>query len=136
MSSKYYKLDCYGEPVPCSNIEWSRWFEDEDSHEARQVNVTKFPDAQIQVSTVFLGLNHCFDLSLPPQIFETMVFRNDSGEELQRCATRQAALIQHNEVCDMIRQELGHRTSGELSKARVAPLILKPRKIRIRKDGR
>jgi hypothetical protein len=49
--------------------EWARWFEKSD----RRVALTQLPDG-IEVSTVFLGLDHNFGMNGPPILFETMVF--------------------------------------------------------------
>jgi len=57
------------------------------------------------VSTVFLGLNHCFD-DTRLDVFETMVFDgNDDGFYMQRYATWDEAVQGHNELVQKIKDE-------------------------------
>lgn len=67
----YYKLE--GKlPVPCDDLlEWAVWFENFD----RRVVYDEIGD--IQISTVFLGLDHNY-WGGRPILFETMIF--SSGE--------------------------------------------------------
>lgn len=63
------------------------------------------------VSTVWLGLDHSLGFGGPPLIFETMVFPGDpnSGQgswterAMDRYATREAALIGHQRMCEAVR---------------------------------
>lgn len=56
-----------------------------------------------RVSTVWLGLNHNFDVSGPPLIFETMVFPSEkewSELDCRRYATEQEALAGHRAMVE------------------------------------
>ena len=67
---QYYKLDDNGVPVECDDlIEWARWFETADRRVAL-THVTPW----IEVSTVFLGIDHRWIGDGPPILYETMVF--------------------------------------------------------------
>lgn len=70
-------------------ITWARWFETAD----RKVALTDIA-AGVNVSTVFLGLDHGYGDG-PPQIFETMVFGGPLDKEMDRYATWDEALKGH-----------------------------------------
>ena len=69
-----YILDENGNPVPCKDVlKWAEWFEN-------NVNMT-FAETildDVRVSTVFLGLDHCFSYPKTgkPLLWETMIFNN------------------------------------------------------------
>jgi hypothetical protein len=48
---------------------WSRWFEDPDNCRVAETKI-----GYIRISTVFLGIDHNFDSSGEPVLFETMIF--------------------------------------------------------------
>ena len=76
MSDKYI-LD--GKQVVSADfMEWAKWFETAD----RRVAKTTVND-EVNVSTVFLGLDHSFGDG-PPLLFETMIFggEHDQYQEL------------------------------------------------------
>ena len=77
-------------PEPIKDIvEWGRWFETAD----RTVAETKV--GKLEVSTVFLGLDHSFGGGTPI-LFETNIF---GGEEYQeRYATWEEAEVGHKEA--------------------------------------
>jgi hypothetical protein len=85
------------EPVPCTDLfEWAEWFETAD----RRVAHTHVLDL-VEVSTVFLGLDHSRylpSMNRPPILFETMAFWLGDGYEMDRCATWKAAEIMHQEM--------------------------------------
>jgi hypothetical protein len=74
---KYYILKGKVPIVVNDVIEWGKWFEKADRH----VDKTKITD-KIEVSTVFLGLDHAF-ISGTPLLFETMIFggKHDGYQE-------------------------------------------------------
>jgi hypothetical protein len=59
----------------------------------------------VEVSTVFLALDHRFTPGGPPLLYETMVFRNGSGEECVRYSTRAEAHAGHEAMCEQVRKE-------------------------------
>lgn len=79
-------------PVPCEDLlTWARWIE--ENEEARRVFWTRVLDT-VDVSTVFLGLDHGFGGR--PLLFETMAFWDgEHGEEMMRCSTWSEAERQH-----------------------------------------
>jgi len=82
-------------------MKWGQWFETAD----RQVRDTFRDD--VRVSTVFLGLDHNFDDDGPPVLFETMVFINGSGDEIERYRTWDEAVRGHeNMVAEIFRLAL------------------------------
>jgi hypothetical protein len=74
-------------------IEWAKLFEDKDY---QRVDVYRKP--WVTVSTVWLGLDHGFNGSVP-LIFETMVFaRNNDPIYEKRYATLEQAIAGHKEA--------------------------------------
>lgn len=79
---------------------WSDYLSDEDYKIVRQEDVNNF-----FVSTIWLGMNHCYEANKPPLIFETMVFQEFPEEYtceglclMRRYSTEEEALIGHEEV--------------------------------------
>lgn len=59
----------------------------------------------VQISTVFLGLNHAWDDG-PPMLFETMVFGGPLSEEQDRCSTYDEAEAMHERMCERVRRAI------------------------------
>lgn len=80
-------------PVRCSMLEWGRWMQDADRH----VGLTEI--GSLQISTVFLGLDHNHGLDRRekrPVLFETMIFGIDEDDGYQtRCCTWEEAEAMH-----------------------------------------
>jgi hypothetical protein len=105
--------------VPTNMEGWSNWFEKYWDSGERTVAFTKTD--LIEVSTVFLGLNHNFDFDgSAPLLFETMAFHRRKepkklinnleiewdGEETMRCSTWEEAELQHRMmVAEVISKE-------------------------------
>lgn len=93
MSDTY---DYDGEPI--SLFAWAelfaRWPE-------RRVAVTDV--GEIEVSTVWLGLDYSFGRPGAPLIYETMVFGGDHDRESWRYPTWGAALAGHDQVVALVR---------------------------------
>lgn len=89
---RYWILE-NGEPKPVPSVmSWARWLEslkDED----RRVAYTSI-SADIQVSTVFLGIDHSFGGPVP-LLFETMVFGGVRDGTQWRTSSRADALATH-----------------------------------------
>ena len=91
-----YILDGH-EAVECPDLtKWAEWMEHADRH----VRDT-FRD-EVRVSTVFLGLDHSFSDDAPPVLFETMVFINGSGGEMERYSTWDEAEEGHQNMVDKV----------------------------------
>jgi hypothetical protein len=97
----YYMLNEHGEPVPVADVlEWMRWFE--RAGEQRRVAQTEvFPD--VEVSTVFLGLDHGFVDHEPPILWETLVFGGKLDGEMMRYTTRAKAEAGHHAMIAQVR---------------------------------
>jgi hypothetical protein len=83
------------EIVPVEFLEWAEWFE--TNREARQL--ARDAREGVEVSTVFLGLDHSFSQEGPPIVFESMIFGGELDGEMQRYATYDEALAGHRELC-------------------------------------
>ena len=73
-------------------ITWGKWFETADRHVAK----TAIND-EINVSTVFLGLDHSFGGG-PPLLFETMIFGGEHDQYQDRYETWAQAEIGHEKA--------------------------------------
>ena len=63
---------------------------------------------KVLISTIWLGIDHDFSLSGPPQIFETLIDSSDiSDEYIWRYATKFAALEGHKRAVNMFRDPTG-----------------------------
>ena len=84
MVGLYYILDNDGRtPLAVDDIhEWGRWMQKAD----RKVALTK-PRPNVEVSTVFLGLDHNFIPKGTPILFETMIFGGPLDEYQRRYRT-------------------------------------------------
>jgi hypothetical protein len=73
-----YKLDADGKtPILCHDLmEWATSFEDESSRVVKQEDVAE----GVKVSTVFLGLDHQWQPTGPPLLWETMIFGGPHDE--------------------------------------------------------
>jgi len=91
-----YKYILVGhEPTPVEDVlEWAKWFETGD----RRVAGTRI--WWVEVSTVFLGLDHNFGFEEGerPILFETMVFGGLLDGEQERYATWDEALAGHQRL--------------------------------------
>ena len=99
MSDKFILVD--GEPVPCDDVlTWGRWFE--GSGDQRIVRKDQVGD--IEVSTVFLGLDHSFGRGAP-LLWETMIFGGQHDGYQDRYATKAGALLGHEHAVRIAKGE-------------------------------
>lgn len=84
------------EVVPADLMTWSKWFEKSD----RTVRKTTIGD--VDVSTVFIGLDHRFGDAGPPLVFETMIFGGQHDEYQDRCSTWDEAEAMHAKACKLV----------------------------------
>jgi hypothetical protein len=82
---------------PLEMLEWAQLFEDH-AYKRVAVSTVSVDGSKVRVSTVWLGLDHRVGPDGPPLIFETMVFRNGSGEECYRYSTLSEAEAGHAAV--------------------------------------
>lgn len=69
----------------------------------RVVWKTRF--GEVEVSTVFLGLDHAFEG--PPLLFETLVFGGELDGQMERYSTRQSAIAGHDQMVAKVRDSQG-----------------------------
>ena len=96
---QHYILDADHRVVSADLYTWAEFIEDGD---ARQVDYTQITSA-LDVSTVFVGLDMAPWDDGPPKLFETMVFRNDRGEDYWRYSSWDDAVIGHKAVVRKLR---------------------------------
>jgi hypothetical protein len=94
---RYY--DRQGHPM--SMDAWTVALVDNDT---RRVAFTEM--GNIEISTVWLGLDHNFWCSGSPLIFETMVFGGEYNNWQQRYCTEEQAKVGHNQVVAALRAGL------------------------------
>jgi hypothetical protein len=82
--------------VPADLMTWAKWFEEHINDRI----VARSEKGDVQVSTVFLGLNHQWGEG-PPLIFETMIFGGEHDQWQERCSTWDQAEAQHAEACKL-----------------------------------
>ena len=87
----YYILDADNRPVVVDVLTWAKWFEVTSN---RIVDYTEITSA-VHVSTVFIGLDHRFDDSGPPLLFETLIFGGPSDGNMERYSSWDDAVIGH-----------------------------------------
>lgn len=110
--SRFYKLDGH-RPVQVNHLDadFDRWFSDPKN---RRIAVFQ-PTNKVEVSTVFLSLDHSFTDGAPV-LFETMVFGGQLDGYQIRTRTWDQAMNQHFStcalVCGSIRQRLRKRKKG------------------------
>lgn len=91
------------EPKAVSLMEWAAWFE--GGVDQRRVALTVLASG-VEVSTVFLGLNHNWGPG-PPLLFETMVFGSatDSDDlDCRRYSTWAEAEVGHMEMVERLQE--------------------------------
>ena len=99
MNDKYILIGQTPVPEP-ELLAWARWYE--ENRESCQVALTKIHG--FTVSTVFLGLDHRFHGGGPPILFETMVFGDGKGDDMERCTTWAEAEQMHKRMVARVRE--------------------------------
>lgn len=107
---RHYILNEAGEPVPAPLLQWSKWLVTDLSFKLRRVCRERI--GSVQVSTVFLGLDHNHSPNGPPILWETMIFADAQNHKLhgmiRRCTGgREQAEAMHVEVANEVRAALG-----------------------------
>ncbi len=93
---EYYILEGHT-TVPVNDlIQWGEMFA---NVEARRVALTK--KNGIEISTVFLGMNHSFGNG-PPLLFETLVFGGEHDGDMNRYSTWEEAEEGHKKMVETI----------------------------------
>ncbi len=98
-----YRLDEDRNPILETNLfAWAQWYEYAD----RRVAFTDVND--VEISTVFLGLDHNHLGQGPPLLFETMIFGGEHDGWMDRYTTWEEAEAGHNEAVSMVEGKLVH----------------------------
>lgn len=95
--SEYYILDGK-KAVPATFQEWLDWCVSEKNAGRDYKRVAQTVNGEVNVSTVFLDLNHAWGGG-PPMIFETMIFGGEHDQYQERCSTWDEAENMHKEAC-------------------------------------
>ncbi len=112
MDNYYYILDENLEPVVVDDaLRWGEWFQNADRH------LAKTTIEGIDVSTVFLGLNHDFMGEGSPILWETMIFDTENQEPLfdeyqERYASFDEARAGHERAVAFVKVSLNLNTRG------------------------
>lgn len=86
-----YILDENHNPVPePDTLKWAAWFEDVENRIVEQDIIDG-----VQISTVFLGLDHGPNDQGPPVLWETMIFGGSHHEYQCRYTSHEEALCGH-----------------------------------------
>lgn len=99
-AARYYRLDGRT-AVPCTFHEWAEMLDSSLRH------IAKDEIEGVEISTVFLGLDHNWRRNGKPMIFETMTFSDSFGEIQLRCSTYMQAEEMHRTVVDLVRDSVG-----------------------------
>ncbi len=92
MSNRHYILNGKVAMPVDDDIEWAKQFKREAAR------VGDWYSNGVRVSTVFLGLNHEFDTTKPPLVFETMIFGEPCDNWCDRAGTWDEAEVMHESV--------------------------------------
>ncbi|HWB36176.1 MAG TPA: hypothetical protein VHA75_09140 [Rugosimonospora sp.] len=95
----WYRLDDAGNPIPEPDARaWGEWRDSQipgplDAHKTYLAT----QEGPVEVSTVFLGLDHSHGIGTVPILWETMIFTDGdmSGDKCWRYATRTEAHRHH-----------------------------------------
>ena len=90
MRHPYYILDANRQPVAVDLATWGKWF----AANNRIIEVTEI-NSEIDVSTVFIGVDHRLVGKGPPLLFETMIFGGPMDQEYWRYASWDDACVGH-----------------------------------------
>lgn len=92
-----YILDGHTPVLEPDLLKWAEYIETGDRI-VKQENI-----GEVEISTVFLGLDHSFGSSTPI-LFETMVFRGELDQEMDRCSTWEEAEKMHEKMIEKVKQ--------------------------------
>lgn len=95
----HYILDDQGNVEPAELLEWAKWFETAN----RILDKTKIGD--VEVSTVFLGINYNF-YGGTPLLWETMIFGGEHDQYQDRYSSKEDALKGHQVAIDLVMSSL------------------------------
>ncbi|HRI44575.1 MAG TPA: hypothetical protein PLL78_06065 [Fimbriimonadaceae bacterium] len=95
----YYRLDEFGEAIPCDFLEGTRLLA---MAEGRLVGRTRLPDGRM-IATAFLVFDHA-PFAKRPVLFDTVLYGADGTERvIARYSNRREAERGHSEFASLIR---------------------------------
>ena len=101
MSNKYILKG--HKPVLCNDLmKWAEWYEKAD----RRVAKTTLSNG-VEISTVFLGLDHSFSNKSKPVLFETMIFGGKLDQGMERYSSWKSAENGHKQWVGCVLEEEG-----------------------------
>jgi len=101
VSNKYILVN--RKPVAVHDLHaWAKAFEKGADRVVKRETVAPGVD----VSTVFLGLDHSFGIGGPPLVFETMVFGGVNDQDMDRYSTWEEAEAGHVAMVEKVRHGL------------------------------
>lgn len=101
---QYFILGADGEPEPVADVTtWGRWFEEASRDRAAGRRVARTDVDGVEVSTVFLGVNHDFGLAGVPMLFETIIFGGPWDQYQWRYTLRSEAQHGHDAIVAALR---------------------------------
>jgi hypothetical protein len=92
----FYVLEGHTPVSQPDRLAWAKWMETAD----RQVAKTLLP-GEVEVSTVFLGVNHRSIDPGAPMLFETMIFGGKHDRYMTRCTTWEQAEKMHEKAVEL-----------------------------------
>lgn len=105
--SLYYLLDKNKNPYSVDVLTMGKAFEDDDK--IRRVKYTEFEKYYVDISTVFLGINHNYLRNGKPIVFETMIFWSEDqklNQWQERYCTWKQAYYGHNHAVRLVIEEI------------------------------
>lgn len=97
-----YILDEKHNPVVEEDVhKWGEFIQDIKNKVVKKTEI--YHHGNIEVSTVFLGLNHNFSREGRPILFETMIFGGLLDQHQWRYCTWEDALIGHENACLLVK---------------------------------
>ena len=97
MNDKYI-LDKQGNPkVEPDLMKWAKWFETAERHIGNDII------GKVEISTVFLGLDHSFGKG-KPLLYETMIFGGKHDGYQERYFTKEEALKGHEKALKLVKR--------------------------------
>lgn len=91
---QYFILDENRQPKPATLLAWARWFEKDPADRV----IVKTTIVDVDVSTVFLGIDHSYELGGPPLLYETLVFGGPMDGQMMRYSTEAQARQGHTHL--------------------------------------
>lgn len=101
-----YILDENHKLVPVKNVlEWAEWYEKSLNRIQKQDFVNEGLFKHIKVSTIFIGCDYMHNdyLSLPPILWETMIFGGQHDGYQERYESYEDAMKGHQKALELVR---------------------------------